>query len=76
MAEKLAAHLQKERHKPNVHTPDEPPSLAVKPQGIVGLQRYVGNQGVQRLLAQGLMQMKPEIQRCSSCAGNDEEVVQ
>lgn len=75
MAEKLVAHLQRERHKPHVHMVEQP-SVAVRSPGIVGLQRYVGNQGIQRLLAQGLIQTKPEIQRCASCAGNDEEVVQ
>jgi len=70
-----AAHLQRERHKPTVRKADETPPVAVKPQGIVGLQRYVGNQGVQRLLAQGLVQMKPDIQRCSACKGTDEETL-
>lgn len=66
------------RRKPDVHETDDLPGLAVKQQGIVGLQRYIGNQAVQRLLGQGrltpqgIMQMKPELQRCN-CGGNGKE---
>jgi hypothetical protein len=68
--------LQREhslRRKPDVHETDDQPGLAVKPQGIIGLQRYIGNQGVQRLLAQGTLTAQGLVQRCN-CGGKDDEV--
>jgi hypothetical protein len=89
MAGAQLQHLQREhalRRKPDLHEMEKQPGLAVKQRGIVGLQRLVGNQAVQRLIAQGKLsshgfaQRKPAIQRCScggtcaACKGQEEEL--
>jgi hypothetical protein len=71
--------------KPLLSVTDEQELVAKQPD-IVRLQQQIGNQGVQRLLAQGrlsshgIVQKKPDIQRCgcggscAACKGQDEEV--
>jgi hypothetical protein len=74
----------KERTVQRTHTPvptEELPEFKTQPTNIIGLQRFVGNKGVQSLLAQGRIsrqgdmlgtsarpQAAPSIQRCS-CGG-------
>lgn len=58
--------------------------LIVRQSAVVGLQKHIGNRAVQRLLAQGqlssrgIVQKKPEIQRCGcggTCAACKEQEV-
>lgn len=58
------------RRNTQTHKTQEP--SVVKPQGIVGLQRLVGNQAVQRLLSEGKMSPQGSLQRCN--CGKDDEI--
>lgn len=53
------------------HETDDQPKFAAKQSNILSLQRLVGNQQVQRMLAQGTL--PAPLQRCN-CGGEQEEL--
>jgi hypothetical protein len=74
------------RRSTGVHEAEDRQELIAQQPAVVGLQQHIGNQGVQRLLAQGrlssqgIVQNKPEIQRCgcggscATCKGQEEQL--
>ena len=74
------------RRSTGVHQTEDQQELIAQQPALVNLQQHIGNQGVQRLLAQGrlssqgIVQKKPEIQRCgcggscATCKGQNEEL--